>query len=89
MFFETVVVRLMKMSSLDCLDTKKASIHVTSSTSRRCTAGCTAESKPARCNSSEISLWTDLDAMVGVIDGSGGSGGDISGIGAGLRSCGC
>jgi len=44
----------------------------------RCTAGCTAESKPARCSSSKISLWTDLDATAGVIDGSTGSGGDVS-----------
>ena len=68
---------------------KKCTIHVTSSTSRRCTADCTAESKPARCNSSEISLWTDLDVTASVIDGSGGSGRDTSEIGAGLRCCGC
>ena len=73
------------------LNTENATVHVTSSTSRRCTAGSTAESNPARCNSSEISLWIDLDAMLRVIDGSGGSGvGGISGIGAGLmRCCGC
>lgn len=64
-------------------------MNVTNSTSSRCTAGCTADSKPARCNSSEISLWADFDATAGVIDGSGGSGGDISGIGGGLRCCGC
>lgn len=68
---------------------KRCNRHVTSSASRRCTAGCTEDSKPARCNSSEISLWTDLDATMGVIDGSGGSGGDTSGMGAGLRCCGC
>ena len=63
---------------------QNSNIHVTSSTSTRCSAGCDAESKPARCNSSEISLWTDLDATAGVTDGSGGSGSDISGMGAGL-----
>jgi len=81
---------LRKMRSRRLIRCKSATnIHVTSSTSRRCTAGCTADSKPARCNSSEISLWTDLDATAGVMDGSGGSGGDISVIGAGLRCCGC
>ena len=88
MFFETAVVQLRRMSKNYSLGAER-NIHVTSSISSRCRAGCTAESKPARCNSSARSLWIDLDATEGVIDGSGGSGRDISGIGVGLRSCGC
>jgi len=64
-------------------------MNVTSSISSRCAAGCAAESKPTRCSSSKMSLWTDLDATAGVIDGTGGSGGEISGISAGFRCCEC